>query len=266
MAKKFGQDELPSAKARLDEIVARRGDKELAVFLDYDGVLTPIVRRPEDAVISEQMRETVEHLAGQCTVAIVSGRDLRDVRRMAGVEKIVYAGSHGFEIEGSDQHIELRKGAEHLPALDQAEGLLQEALAQVAGVRVERKKFAIAVHFREVVEAQVPEVEKAVDGALQKVAGLRKTGGKKIWELRPDIDWDKGRAVAFLLEKLGLDRPDVFPIYIGDDLTDEDAFRELAGTGIGIIVRDESGPTAAQYSLRDTDEVRVFLDALAGRS
>ncbi len=257
-------EDIPSALERIEEIGERGRNRELAVFLDYDGVLTPIVQRPEDARISPEMRRTVEELAERCTVAIVSGRDLQDVRRMAGVEKIIYAGSHGFEIDGPDRHIELQKGIEHLPALDHAGGLLNEALQGVGGVRVERKKFAIAVHFREAAPEQVPAVEEAVDEVLRQVAGLRKTGGKKIWELRPDIDWDKGRAVSFLLEKLGLDRPDVFPVYLGDDLTDEDAFRELAGKGLGIIVSEEQVPTEAQYALRDTAEVRKFLSSLGG--
>jgi trehalose-phosphatase len=101
-----------------------------------------------------------------------------------------------------------------------------------------------------------------VDEVLGQSEGLRKTGGKMIFELRPDIDWDKGKALGWLLRKLDLDRRDVVPIYLGDDLTDEDALREIDERGIGILVRDESRPTHARYALEDTAEVRIFLQTL----
>jgi trehalose 6-phosphate phosphatase len=109
----------------------------------------------------------------------VSGRDLRDVKKMAGVEGIVYAGSHGFDIESPGKgEVEYRGGIEALPALDAAEQILLEEMAGMAGARIERKKFAIAVHFREVDEGAVARVEEAVDDALRTVGNLRKTGGK----------------------------------------------------------------------------------------
>jgi trehalose 6-phosphate phosphatase len=253
--------DLPSALDRRGEIATRLKGRTPAVFLDYDGVLTPIVRRPEDAVIGEEMRKTVHDLSALCRVAIVSGRDLRDVKNKAAVEGIVYAGSHGFDIESPGKgEVEYRGGIEALPALDAAEQILLEELAGVAGARIERKKFAIAVHFREVEDdSAVGRVEKVVDDALRTVGNLRKTGGKKIFELRPDIDWNKGKAILFVMEKLGWNEPDVLPFYIGDDLTDEDAFRALRAEGIGIVVRDEERPTLAVYALENPDEVRRFL-------
>ncbi len=257
--------ELPSALQRGEEIAVRLKGRTPLVFLDYDGVLTPIVRRPEDATIGEGMRRTVQTLAQRCRLAVVSGRDLRDVKKMARIEGIVYAGSHGFDIETPTQEeVEYRGGVRALPALDDAELMLVEALAQIDGARVERKKFAVAVHFREVDEDAVAQVERAVDDALESVGNLRKTGGKKIFELRPDIDWDKGKAILFLMEKLQWDAPDALPIYIGDDLTDEDAFRALRSRGIGIVVRDEEArPTLADYALEDPTEVERFLGDLA---
>ncbi len=197
-------------------------------------------------------------------MAVVSGRDLPDVKNMAGVPGIAYAGSHGFDIEGpAGRHLEFSQGNAYLPALDRAEGLLRQRLADIAGVRVERKRFAVAVHFREAAAAAVQAVAAVVEAVLTEVRGLRRTGGKMIFELRPDFDWDKGRAVLFLLEKLELDRPEILPFYLGDDLTDEDAFRALRGRGIGILVRDEDRPTCAEYALESPEEVRIFLDRLA---
>jgi trehalose-phosphatase len=247
----------------MEEIERRLRGRRPAVFLDYDGTLTPIVPRPEDARISEEMRQAVKALAARCPVAIVSGRDLQDVRQLAGVEEIFYAGSHGFDIAGpAGRKMELQQGTDYLPALDKAEKALHEHLEDIEGAQVERKKFAIAVHFRRVAENRFREVEQAVEEVLAANQGLRKTGGKMIFELRPDIDWDKGKALRWLLEQLELDVPDVLPLYLGDDLTDEDALRELQGRGLGILVRDEERPTAAAYALEDPDEVRRFLQQL----
>jgi alpha,alpha-trehalase len=256
-------DALPSALDRFNEVACRLKRKRPAVFLDYDGTLTPIVERPELAFISEEMRQTVRDLARYCTVAIVSGRDRQDVQKLAGIEGIYYAGSHGFDIAGSGgKKLEFQQGSDYLPALDRAEKALRERLDETEGAQVERKKFAIAVHFRRVADDQLAKVERVVDEVLGQSEGLRKTGGKMIFELRPDIDWDKGKALGWLLRKLDLDRRDVVPIYLGDDLTDEDALREIDERGIGILVRDESRPTHARYALEDTAEVRIFLQTL----
>lgn len=257
-------DALSSALERFNDVVCHLKRKRPAVFLDYDGTLTPIVERPELAVISEEMRQTVRDLARYCTVAIVSGRDRQDVERLTGIKDIYYAGSHGFDIAGpAGRKMEFQQGSDYLPALDKAEKALHERLDRIEGAQVERKKFAIAVHFRRVAALQRSEVEGAVDEVLAQSKGLRKTGGKMIFELRPDIDWDKGKALSWLMRKLDLDRRDVVPIYLGDDLTDEDALREIENRGIGILVRDEARPTHARYALEDTAEVRIFLQTLS---
>jgi alpha,alpha-trehalase len=254
-------DTLPRAVDSLDAIAQRVRGRQLAVFLDYDGTLTPIVERPEDAVLSDGMRHSLNKLAAACTVAIVSGRDLADVRALVGVSDLIYAGSHGFDIVGPGG-LALEKGVDWLPALDEAERRLNERLAGVAGAQVERKRFAIAVHWRRVADAEVPEVERAVDQVLAASPQLRKTGGKRIFELRPDVPWDKGKAVRHVMTALGLDRSDVVPVYIGDDETDEDAFAALRGRGISFLVRDEPRATLADYVIDGTDEVRRVLAAL----
>ncbi len=255
--------DLPSALSRFNDLTRQLQNKHVAVFLDYDGTLTPIVERPEMAKISAGMRQTVQSLAKYCTVAIVSGRDRRDVEKLADVTGIYYAGSHGFDIAGpAGKHIEFEQGRDFLPALKEAEDALHKRLDPINGAQIERKKFAIAVHFRRVADKQRAAVESAVDEILAQSDGLRKTGGKMIFELRPDIDWDKGKALTWLLRKLELDQADVVPIYLGDDLTDEDALREIEEHGIGLLVRDEPRPTHARYALENTDEVRIFLQKL----
>jgi trehalose-phosphatase len=255
--------DLPSALERASEIAGLIAGRKPAVFLDYDGTLTPIVERPEDALLPVETRAVVARLAALLPVAILSGRDLPDVRAMVGVDGIVYAGSHGFDIERADGGRDQR-GREFLPELDAAERELRPFVEAVPGARVERKAFAIAVHFRQVREDRVDEVADAVRRVAAEHPRLRTTGGKKILELRPSLEWDKGRALQWLLEVLGLDEPGVVPVYVGDDETDEDAFRAVRNRGVGVVVRGEADerPTAARYALRDTTEVREFLDGL----
>jgi alpha,alpha-trehalase len=254
---------LPRALDALEAIRGRIGDRRLALFLDYDGTLTPIVERPEDAVLSDEMRATLEALAERCAVVVISGRELSDVRERVGVPSIVYAGSHGFAIAGPPgTDITHEQGEKFVPAIERAARSLTERLAAIDGVLVENKRYAIAVHYRRVAETRVPDVEAAVEEVRALERGLKQTGGKKVIELRPDIDWDKGRAVQWLLDRLDLDRGDVEPIYIGDDVTDYDAFEALGSEGIGILVAEEAEAVGADYLLHDVDDVRVFLEAL----
>jgi trehalose 6-phosphate phosphatase len=249
---------------QLNEIFQQLIKKHPAVFLDYDGTLTPIVPRPEDAVLAPDMRQTLKELAANCVVAVISGRDLKDVQTLVGLDNIYYAGSHGFDIAGPrGQRLAHQSGQEFLPALDRAEATLRERLSNnLPGVQIERKKFSVAVHYRRADAGRVGEVEQVVDQVQADSGRLRKSRGKKIFELQPDLDWHKGRALLWLLDRLGLDRPDVVPFYLGDDVTDEDAFKVLQDRGIGIAVQETPGPTAARYRLRDPEEVQKFLQAL----
>lgn len=256
--------ELESALEKEREIRRTLKDKKTAVFLDYDGTLTPIVARPDLAVISDEMKQTVKELSERCFVAVVSGRDLDDVRNLVGLDNILYSGSHGFDIMGPEgERMGFQKGKEFLSQLDEAENRLRDRLKPVDGSLVERKKFSIAVHFRQVDEKNISSVEKAVDGLLTAYPQLRKSYGKKVFEVQPDLDWHKGKALLWIMSQLRLDVPCVIPLYIGDDLTDEDAFRSLQGRGLGIVVGDEDRSTAADYRLKNPGEVRIFLEKLA---
>lgn len=255
--------DLPSALENLPEIEKRLTDKRPALFLDYDGTLTPIVRRPEMAVLSEAMKETVKETAKKFFVGVISGRDLDDVRNLVGIPSLCYAGSHGFDISGPQgKHLEYQKGGDFLPQLKKAEQKITAQLESVPGAHVESKKFSFAVHFREVSPDKEPLIEKAVDETVAEFSGLRKSHGKKVFEIQPDLDWDKGKALLWLLEQFHLDRPDVLPIYIGDDITDEDAFKVLTVKGIGIVVGKDGRASAARYRLKNSQEVRRFLQEL----
>ncbi|HVC20697.1 MAG TPA: trehalose-phosphatase [Vicinamibacterales bacterium] len=257
---------VPSALDQIEAIDRELDGRRPAVFLDYDGTLTEIVSRPERAVLSEAMRSTVEALAGRCPVAVISGRDRRDVASLVRLPSLVYAGSHGFDIAGPGAtEIQYEVGGGFAAVIEQAARDLRRRLGGLEGVIVEPKRYAVAVHYRLVAPADLPAVRGAVSAVLARWPALIETKGKKVFELRPRVDWDKGRAVVWLLQALGLDRPDILPIYLGDDATDEDAFGALEGRGIGIRVAARAGATRATYRLRNVDEVRRFLDALAAR-
>ena len=108
-------------------------------------------------------------------------------------------------------------------------------------------------------------IAQAVDAVARKHRELRKINGKKVYELLPDIDWNKGRAVLWLLEALELERGEAFPIFIGDDRTDEDAFSALKERGAGILVSEQPQVTAANYWLRNPEDVERFLQELIAR-
>lgn len=160
----------------------------VAVFLDEDGTLTPIVDDPDEALLPATMRATIEALASVALVAIVSGRDLDDARAKVGIDGIASAGSHGLDIlhpDGTRQQL----APDHLEVLDTAQQVLEHELGEVVGVRVERKRFAIAVHDRQVSD---PDVRARIADVVARLGArfdeLRATGGKRIHELRPDLD------------------------------------------------------------------------------
>jgi HAD superfamily hydrolase (TIGR01484 family) len=275
----------PSALERWTEIAGRLAGRRLALFLDYDGTLSPIVRRPELALLPAAARAVLRRLAARMPVAILSGRLREDVAALVGLPQLIYAGSHGFDIAGPPPASGGAAAAGESPPppvpplrhevgsgvparMARVAERLRRELAGIDGVLVEDKRFAVAVHYRLVDARDLPRVEAAVDRAAADPGDgggrLRKTCGKKVWELRPDVDWDKGSALLWLLGRLGLDRPDVVPIFLGDDVTDEDAFAAVASRGgIGILVAEEPRATAAAYRLRDPAEALEWLARLA---
>lgn len=254
---------LPSALEKEGEISRRLSGKRVVLFLDYDGTLTPIVEKPDMAFMADDTREVVRWLAEHCTTAVVSGRSRSKVYDFIRIDGLFYAGSHGFDIAGPHgSEIQHAEGERFLPEIDKAYRELSKRVQGIDGALVEHTGFSLSVHYRLVREEQVTEVERIVDETLKGCPALRKSLGKKVFEIRPAIDWDKGMAVKWILRALDLDKPGVVSVYVGDDMTDEDAFKVVRKEGIAILVTESARPSAAHYKLKDTLEVKRFLEML----
>ena len=253
--------ELPNALASYGQLIGITSARESMVFLDYDGTLSPIVSDPGAARLVDGAADALKLVAEVCPVAILSGRDLDDIRSRVDIPGVWYAGSHGFELTEPDgTYHENEEAAVAVPILERAAAELSRTLAQIPGVRVEHKRFAVAVHYREVAEEHVGEIVSTTHKLGQR-AGLRVTSGRMLVELRPDLDWDKGTTLAWIRDRID-PSGSLLPMYIGDDLTDEDAFEAIKFDGIGIVVgHDEDGDrkTAANFSLQSPDQVCEFL-------
>ncbi len=257
--------DLPSAWNSKEDIFQQVWKGTFALFLDYDGTLTPIVEDPDQALLPSRMKSVLRRLADRGTVAILSGRDLNDVKSKIGLDNVIYAGSHGFDVSGPGAQHFAEMGHRFLPALDWAEAQLKPVIDGIPGARLERKRYAIALHFRQVKEdSAIEELEGAVQSVVEGEPQLRYRGGKKILEIIPNVDWDKGKALLGLLNTLFLDGADIAPLFVGDDITDEDAFKAVRRRGVGVVVGTDSRPSAARYVLESPEEVLAFLDYLAG--
>jgi len=255
-------DLLPTDLADMSLISKQLAGKHPVLFLGYGGTLAPVADQLEDVRVSKKTRRILREAAHLMPLTIVSGRDVEDIRMRVGLKKLFYAGSHGLDILGPDMHLELPEGAEALEDLDRAMEVLVRQFVDIPGVSIGRKRFAIVVHYRQDDVDNADQVAAAMKQVQTLLPRLKLTGGKEVLELLPDIDWDKGRAMEWLLSELGLDGPDELPIYVGDDVTDEAAFLKLRGKGIGILVADKPQPSAATYRVKDSREVLDLLKYL----
>ncbi|KAF5740213.1 trehalose-phosphate phosphatase C isoform X1 [Tripterygium wilfordii] len=263
----------PSALSMFEQIVSSSKGKQIVMFLDYDGTLSPIVEDPDRAFMTKEMREAVRDVARYFPTAIVTGRCRDKVCGFVKLPGLYYAGSHGMDIKGpskctyneDNQGVLFQPASEYLPMIEEVYKTLLECTKSIPGVKVENNKFCASVHYRCVDENMWGGLAEQVRVVINNYPKLRLTEGRKVLEIRPTIKWDKGKALEFLLESFGYaDSNDVLPIYIGDDRTDEDAFKVLRnrGQGFGILVSKVPKETNASYSLRETTEVKDFLRLL----
>lgn len=240
-----------------------------ALLLDYDGTLTPIVADPAEARLSPAVRGVLTALAchPRYRVAIVSGRALADLRACVDIDAIWLAGNHGLEIEGAGRAYQHPGALQLRPQLAALARALQGELREIPGALIEDKGLTLTVHTRRTPPSLLPTVKRLVFLLAHPVidAGLLTIRtGKAVWEVRPRVKWDKGKAVHWILEHMRRDMPaaGVFTVYMGDDDTDEEAFRALGSAGIGIVVGDDRHDSAAQYSVESVAQTAQFLALL----
>lgn len=236
------------------------GSRKIAFFFDYDGTLTPIVSRPELAILGDDMKKVLMSLSEKHLVSIVSGRMREDVQSMVGIKGINYVGSHGFDILMPGRSLVEPRAQAAIPVISNIVKYIKAELDGVSGVIIEDKKFSTAIHYRLVEEADLPKVKGVVQTALSSSDSLRCMEGKKVFEIMPDIDWDKGKAIKWVVETLGISWSDHSVVYIGDDVTDEYAFRSVRVRGTGILVSDEDRPSSADFILESCDDVRRLIE------
>ena len=241
------------------------GHSAILLLLDFDGTLSEIAPSPEEATLRPGNATLLEELSRhpRCTAGVISGRALDDVSRKVGVPGLVYAGNHGLEIAGPGLRYLHPDVTAALPAIAGAAGAMETALARIPGAFVENKSLTLTVHYRRTPEEYhdaVASVFHDVTWPLVSAGRCRVTAAKSALELRPAVDWDKGRALTLIRSRLF---PAAFPIYIGDDATDEDAFRAAQAVGgAGVFVGPSTARTGAYHRLSSPREVTDALSRL----
>jgi trehalose-phosphatase len=258
-------------------------------MLDVDGTLAPIAQRPEEAVVPAETRRAVAALAAlpDIRVVLVSGRAAADARRMVGVANVWVIGNHGFEVVFPDgDELEQPELDSWRSAIARAARRIAPLVAPVPGVLLEDKGWTLSVHYRLADPQVVPRLIESVERAAAPL-GLKVMRGKMVVEVRPDVRVDKGTAVLRLAAELGALPPREggrfedargataangrgSALFVGDDRTDEDAFRALRSRSprpvtVRVTHREDIA-TAAEFSLEDPAAVRQLLEWLLERS
>ena len=235
---------------------------KLLLFTDFDGTLVAIKDRPEECFLDPAVGQTLSALAGQdrVSVGIVSGRELADLRARVGVDGIAYAGNHGLEIEGPGFAFREPDAVNLIKELQELVKILAPITAGFPGAWVQDKGLSVSIHYRQVNPVDVPHLLEVVRNAAKASLNAQRVvlrSGKMVLEIRPAVDWHKGKAVGWLAKKMSPFCSKPLLIYFGDDDTDEDVFKAWPGE-ITVCVGEDHN-SSANYSVRDPIEVHAFL-------
>mgnify|MGYP001204756931 CR=1 FL=1 len=236
------------------------------LLFDYDGTLTPIVARPEMATLPEETRRLLSALAemDRFVVGVVSGRGLEDLQDLVAIPGLVYAGNHGLEMKGGGMDFAHPEAASFVASLAEVSRLLERELADVPGIQVDNKRLTLSVHFRNSPDSYAAQVDRTVIATAAPYVDrgkMKVTRGKKVVEVRPNLDWGKGQAIEKIREQCG-DNP--LPVFFGDDQTDEDGFAVVQDAGgIAVFIGQTRQDTKALHQLESPAEVGQVLELLA---
>jgi len=247
-----------------------RGASHILLLSDYDGTLTPIASRPDEAVLPPEVRRNLRALARKPVfrVGIISGRPLSEVEALVRIDGIYYGGNHGLEIEGPGLKFVNPEAAASEGEIKEMARQFSTKLGNTEGVIIEDKGLSLSIHYRLVRESEqktVAETFRQIVSPRLHEGKIRVTFGKKVWEIRPPVDWHKGKAAETITKKLKaiLNCESLMTIYLGDDTTDEDAFKLIQRPeGWSILVGPENQQSNASHFLNSTSEVAVFLPRL----
>ena len=245
------------------------GAFRVLLLFDYDGTLTPIAARPEAATLSDETRRMLSVLAGmdRFVVGVVSGRGLADLEAMVAVPGLIYAGNHGLEMKGAGMDFVHPEAPAFEASLAEVARLLDRELANAPGVLVDNKRLTLTVHFRNAPDSQGAQVDGTVVVATApyvEAGQLKITRGKKVVEVRPNLDWGKGKAIEKIRESCG-DSP--LPVFFGDDQTDEEGFAAVQEAGgLAVFVGPAREDTLALHRLDTPAEVGQVLELLVQRA
>ncbi len=254
----------------IDEALTRAKGMKPILFLDYDGTLTPIVNRPEQARLAPASRKVLASLADKknWTIVVISGRGLIDVKKRVGIKGLIYAGNHGLEIVGRGVRFLHPQALRTKKIMRLLARRLTRQFTDISGIQVEDKVFTLSIHYRRVSRKAVPQAQKLLLSSLEDVLKKRVVSlahGKKVWEVRPNTHWNKGAAVTYLKKCLTETNGKIRPLfYFGDDVTDESAFKTLRRRGLTVrVTRKPQEPTAAKFYLRNSAAVIRILKILS---
>ena len=239
--------------------------RRLLLALNYDGKLVPIARRPYDARPSARLLALLTDLVQlpSVTVAIISGRSLHDLCTLLPIAGLTYVGTHGAEFRSSCGETRFLLPPEaFVSTLNRLQSDLLPLIGSNASLTLERQQYALALHYHLATPAEderaVQQFQIIVDACKEQGLPLEVRYGKNVIEVRP-VGLNKGRILRFLIAQ---SVQPLLPVYVGDDVTDEDAFRAVNTPGISILVADPPHQTTAQYYLHDPEEVLAFLSQL----
>ena len=241
----------------------------LCLLLDFDGTISDIVRDPKDAVLSTEFRYLLKNLSQsrKIPIGIISGRAIEDIRKRVGISGFIYSGDHGFEIQGNGLSFKFPVSQSYRDSVEEIIRKMKNLVLAVPGTILQTKNYSTSLHYRKVnplhyysIKLQVQSI--AAPYMESKIIKLFR--GKKVFEIKPFAEWDKGKACEFIYKKLKGEKgfENIIPLYLGDDVTDEDAFTSVNQLGgISILVGKKS-KTNAKYTLKNVAEVGLFLKSL----
>jgi trehalose-phosphatase len=250
-----------------NDILKNKSGRKIALFLDFDGTLVPIQKDPDQCFLSDKIKSQLLLLAGSqcCYLMALSGRSLSDIKKRIGIRNIYYGGNHGLNISGPNLRYTHPKALTSELDIRYVMRKLKKEIASIEGAWLENKKYSVSLHFRSVKKENIPLIKKVFyEVANEFIEGkkLNVIKGKKVIELTPAVSWNKGRAVLWILKQL---KDKCVPIYVGDDQTDETAFKALNKKGITIRV-GKSKKTVANYYLKGHWELARLLREILGHN